>query len=191
MDSLPLQTPGKSYIWDTKCNWSQQLTNFMILHCHSPKPAHLQREQNKGVKWEWGGYHYVCIFKTLTMALIFIFPGIWIFLAEYTSKEGTFLGSSTLVFIFVVVQSLSPVWFFETPWTAAHQAWLSFTISWSLLSLMSIESVIPSNHLILCHSTSSPALSLSHHQSVFQWWALCIRWPKYWSFSFSISPSNQ
>ena len=191
MDSLPLQTPGKSYIWDTKCNWSQQLTNFMKLHHHSPKPAHLLHGQNKGVKWERGGYHYVCIFKTLMMALIFIFPGIWIFWAEYTSREGTFLGSSILVFIFVVVQSLSPVWFFETPWTAAHQAWLSFTISWSLLNLMSIKSVIPSNHLILCHSTSSPALSLSHHQSVFQWWALCIRWSKYWSFSFSISPSNQ
>ena len=162
----------------------------MILHRHSLEPAHLLHKQNKGVKWGWGGYLYVCIFKTLMMALVFIFPGIWISLAEYTSKEGTFLGSSILVFIVVVVvQSLNRVWFFETPWTAAQKAWLSFTISWSLLNLMSIQLMRPSNHLILCHSTSSPALSLSHHQSLFQWWALFIRWPKYWGFS--ISPSNQ
>ena len=93
--------------------------------------------------------------------------------------------------LFRSVQSLSPVRFFATPWTAAHQASLSFTISWSLFKLKSIESVMPSNHLILCHplfllSSIFPSIRVSSSES-----ALCIRWPKYWSFSFSISPSNE
>ena len=75
----------------------------------------------------------------------------------------------------------------ETPWTAAHQASLSFTISHSLLKLMSIESEMPSNHLILCHPlllppSIFPGITVFSNES-----ALCIRWPKYWSFS--ISPS--
>ena len=73
-----------------------------------------------------------------------------------------------MVFVFVV-QSLSHVWLFATPWTAAYQSFLSFTISWSLLKLMSIESVMPSNHLILCHLPFPPDLSLSQHQGLFQW----------------------
>ena len=76
-----------------------------------------------------------------------------------------------------------------TPQTAAHQASLS-TNSWSLLKLMSIESVMPSNHLILCHPlllpSIFPSIRVFSDESV-----LCIRWPKYWSFSFSISPSNE
>ena len=87
------------------------------------------------------------------------------------------------------VQSLSLVRLFVTPWTAAHQASLSITNSQSLLKLMSIESVIPSNHLILCHPllpSSPPSIRVFSNESV-----LCIRWPKYWSFSFSISPSNE
>ena len=69
-----------------------------------------------------------------------------------------------------VVYSLSHVRFFVTPWTAAHQAFLSFTISWNLLKLMSIESVMPSNHIIFCHPTPSPlALNLSQHWGPFQW----------------------
>ena len=76
------------------------------------------------------------------------------------------------------------------PWTAAYQASLSFTISWSLLKLMSIELVIPSNHFVLCHPLLLwPSTFLSIR--VFNVSALCIRWPKYWSFSFSISPSNE
>ena len=91
---------------------------------------------------------------------------------------------------FVVVQSLSHVPLFATPWTAAHQASLSFTISWSLLKLMSIESVMPSNHLILCHPllflpSIFPSIRVFFNES-----ALCIRWPKYWSFTFSINPSG-
>ena len=66
----------------------------------------------------------------------------------------------------VVVQSLSHVQLFATPWTVAHQAFLSFTISWSLLKLMPIESVMPSNHLILCHASSPLALNLSQHQGL-------------------------
>ena len=78
------------------------------------------------------------------------------------------------------------------PWTIARQASLSFTISWGLLKLMSIESVIPSNHLILCH----PHLLLSIFSSIRVFSnesILCVRWPKYWSFSFSFSiyPSNE
>ena len=78
-----------------------------------------------------------------------------------------------------------------TPWTTAHQASLSFTNSWSLLTLMSIELVMPSNHLILCRPllflpSVFPSIGVFSSESV-----LCIRWPKYWNFSFSISPSNE
>ena len=74
---------------------------------------------------------------------------------------------------------------FVTPWTAAHQGSLSMTNSWSLLKLMSIESVMPSNHLILCRPLLLPP-SIFPSESVFR-----IRWPKYWSFSFNISPSDE
>ena len=94
------------------------------------------------------------------------------------------------MFKFSSVQLLSRVWLFATPWTAAHQAFLSITNSQNLFKLMSIESVMPSNHLILS-SPSPPAFNLSQHQSLVQWIILRIRWPKYWSFSFSISPSNE
>ena len=97
------------------------------------------------------------------------------------------------MFIFQVssVQSLSRVQLFVTPWTAAHQAFLSIANSWSLLKLMSIESVIPSNHLILCcplllMPSIFPSIRVFSNESV-----LHIRWPKYWSFNFSISPSNE
>ena len=90
-----------------------------------------------------------------------------------------------------VIQSLSRVWLIVTAWTAAHQASLPFTISQSLLKLMSIEPVMPSNHLILCY----PFLlltSIFHSIRVFSnELALCIRWPKYWSFSLNSSPSNK
>ena len=88
------------------------------------------------------------------------------------------------------VQSLSHVWLFVTPWTAARQAFLSITDSRSLLKLMSIELVMPSNHLILCHPlvppSFFPSIRVFSHESVFR-----IRWPKYWHFSFNISPSNE
>ena len=88
------------------------------------------------------------------------------------------------------VQSLSHVWLFVIPWTAARQASLSITNSWSLLKLMSIESVMPSNHLILCSPlllpSVFPSIRVFSSESV-----LHIKWPKYWNFSFSISPSNE
>ena len=89
------------------------------------------------------------------------------------------------------VQSLSHVRLFATPWTAARQASLSITKSWSLLKLMSIELVMPSNHLILCHPfllppSIFPSFRVFSNESV-----LPVRWPKYWSFSFSIRTSNE
>ena len=89
------------------------------------------------------------------------------------------------------LQSLSRVQLFATPWTVAHQASLSITNSWSLLKLMSIESMMPSNYLILCHPllllpSVIPSIRVFSNESV-----LHIRWPKCWSFSFSISPSNE
>ena len=92
---------------------------------------------------------------------------------------------------FSSVQSLSRVRLFVTPWIAARQASLSITISWSLLKLISIKSVMPSSHLILCHPllllpTIPPSIRVFSNEST-----LRMRWPKYWSFSFSISPSNE
>ena len=89
------------------------------------------------------------------------------------------------------VQSLSCVRLFVTPWTAACQAFLSITNSQSLPKLISIESVMPSNHLILCRPllllpSIFPSIRVFSNES-----ALCIRWPKYWSLSFNISPSNE
>ena len=96
----------------------------------------------------------------------------------------------------VVVTLLSCSQFFATPWTSARQASLSFTVSWSLIKLMSIQSVMPANHLILLStissylsSPSSPALYFPQHRVFSNELALCIRWPNYWSFS--ISPSNE
>ena len=92
--------------------------------------------------------------------------------------------------MFSSVQLLSHVRLFATPWTAAQQAYLSITNSWSLLKLMSIKSVMPSSHLILFHPLLLPpifpSIRVFSKESV-----LPIMWPKYWSFSFSISPSNE
>ena len=93
--------------------------------------------------------------------------------------------------IFSSVQSLSCIQLFATPWIAARQASLSIANSQSSLKLMSIESVMPSNHLILCHPllfppSIFPSIRVFSNESV-----LCIRWPDYWSFSFNISLSNE
>ena len=96
------------------------------------------------------------------------------------------------VHVFIsLVQSLSCVWLFATPWTAACQASLFITNSWSLLKLVSIELVMSSDHLILCRPllllpSIFPSIRVFSSES-----ALHIRWPKYWSFSFSISPSSE
>ena len=95
------------------------------------------------------------------------------------------------ILLFSSVQLVSYVWLFATPWTAARQASLSITNSQSRPKPMSIESVMPSNHLIFCRPllllpSIFPSIRVFSNES-----ALCIRWPKYWSFSFSISPSNE
>ena len=96
-----------------------------------------------------------------------------------------------LLIQFSSVQSLSHVRLFATPWIPAHQASLSITNSWSLLKLMSIKSVMPSTHLILCRPlllqpAIPPSIRVFYNESTPH-----MRWPKYWSFSFSISPSNE
>ena len=95
------------------------------------------------------------------------------------------------VLVIVVIQLLSRVQLFATPWNAACQASLSFTISLSLLKLMSTESVMPSNHLILCHPLFLLPSIIPSIRVFCNELALCIRGIKYWSFSFSISPSNE
>ena len=92
---------------------------------------------------------------------------------------------------FSAFQSLSHVQLFATPWTAAHQASLSITNCRSLLKLLSVDSVMPSNHLILCLSLYLPHSIFPRMRGFSIESVLCIRWPKYWSFSFSISPSNE
>ena len=105
-------------------------------------------------------------------------------------SQNLLLRSTCSIIQFRSHQSLSCVWLFATPWTAARQASLSITNSWSLPKPMSIELVMPSNHLILCRPLLPPSIFPSirvfSNES-----ALRIRWPKYWSFSFNISPSSE
>ena len=118
----------------------------------------------------------------------------WVSLNPGGQSSESFFHSLSFVPIFVSivsVQWLSPVWLFATPWTAARQASLSITNSWSLHKLTSIELVMPSNYLILCRPllllpSIFPSIRIFSNESV-----LLIRWPKYCSFSFSISPSNE
>ena len=97
---------------------------------------------------------------------------------------------TVLLYLINSVQLLSCVQFFVTPWTAAYQASLFTTNSWGLFKFMSVESVMPSNHLILCHWLLLPSVFLSirifSSEST-----LSIRWPKYWNCTFNISPSNE
>ena len=100
-------------------------------------------------------------------------------------------GEDLLSVQFSSVQSLSHIRLFVTPWIAACQGSLSITNSWSLLKIMSIELLMPSSHLILCRpllllSPVPPSIRVFSNEST-----LCMRWPKYWSFSFNISPSNE
>ena len=110
---------------------------------------------------------------------------------EHLVSRNSLKARTFFLLCFSSVQSLSHVQPFATPWTAAHQASLSITKSQSLLKIMSIESVMPSNHLILCHPilllpSIFPSVRVFSNESVFH-----IRWTKYWSFSFNISPSNE
>ena len=110
---------------------------------------------------------------------------------EHLASRNSLKARTFFLLCFSSVQSLSHVRTFATPWTAAHHASLSITKSPSLLKIMSIESVMPSNHLILCHPllflpSIFPSVRVFSNESVFH-----IRWTKYWSFSFNISPSNE
>ena len=119
-----------------------------------------------------------------------------VYQSQESGKQSAFLCWWTHILIkllacFSSVQTLSHIWLFATPWTAACQASLSITNSWTLLKLMSIKPVMPSNHLILCHPlflppSIFPSIRVLSNESV-----LRIRWPKYWSFSLSISPANE
>ena len=122
--------------------------------------------------------------------IVILLPSVVDYMAYYT--YGMYLSiynGKCFKVQFRSVQSLSRVRLFGTPWTAARQASLSITNSWSSPKLMSIESVMPSNHLILCRPllllpSIFPSIKVFSDES-----ALCIRWPKYWSFSSNISPS--
>ena len=143
--------------------------------------------------WCW-----ICWYQTsvTNFCLLFNLSQQWRFLAlsllmraPFINDVGCSLKKLTKGYI-IVVQSLSYVWLFATPWTAECQASLSFSISQSLLKLMSIESVMPSIHFILCY----PLLLLSIFPIIRVFsneLALLIRWPKYWSFNYNISSSNE
>jgi len=131
----------------------------------------------EGLTWDWRPHLPASILTVMTAGNLL--NCLWVF------------GLSFSIHKFNSVQLLSRVQLFATPWTAACQASLSITNSWSLPKLISIESVMPSNHLIFCHPllllpSIFPSIRVFSNES-----ALCIRWPKYWSFSFNISPSNE
>ena len=135
--------------------------------------------------WDQTTIYFISLF--LPHGLILSYLSTWIKLCEQLVSTVMCLSS----YPFCSVQSLSHVRLFETPWTAARQTPLSIINSQSLLKLMSTELVMPSNHLILCHPLLFlppifPSIRVFSNES-----ALCIRWPKYWSFSFSINPSNE
>ena len=127
--------------------------------------------------------------KTLFAQLVKFEWGVWI--GEWSNVKIDFLIGRLIKSVVFVVQSLNHVQLFATPWTTAHQAFLPFTISWSLIKFMSIELVILPNHLILCCPflllpTVFPSIRVFSNES-----ALHIRGPKYWSFSLNLSPSNE
>ena len=135
---------------------------------------------------KWFGYTH-----TYTHCLLASFPTQVI--TQYWVEFPVLYCSMSLLVIYFMcsVQSLSHVQLFLTTWIAARQSSLSITNSRNLLKLMSLESVMPSNHLILCHPllllpSIFPSIRVFSNESV-----LCIRWPEYWSFSYSIDPSNE
>ena len=129
------------------------------------------------------------LFDLHTLSIISLLLSFYISITNITCKPETW--STFLDHILSSVQLLGHFWFFMTPWTAARLASPSITNSQSLLKLMSIKSVMPSNHLIFCHPllllpSIFPNIRIFSSESVPH-----IRWPKYWCFSFSISPSNE
>ena len=115
--------------------------------------------------------------------------GMKIFLASCEQEAKSCFVSKMAYYVVICIQSLGHVWLFATPWTAAHQAFLSITISWSLLRLMYIVLVMPINHLVLCHPLFLLPSIFPSTRVFSNELALCIMWPKYWSSN--ISPSNE
>ena len=142
-------------------------------------------------------YHLYCYLLNISFQLTqSVCPPVLKIKEQFIYNKNTYFNYTVWVLAVVYshissVQSRSHVWFLATPWTAARQASLSITNSWSLLKLMSIESMMPSNHLILCHPlllppSIFPSIRVFSNESV-----LHIKWTKNWSFSFSISSSNE
>ena len=123
------------------------------------------RSSSPSLIWDWSCIAWGCIFAKQGSLRLFLFKFSW-------------------------VHSFSHDQLFVTPWIAEHQASMSFTISWSWLKLMSIQSMMPSNHLILCHPLLLLSSVFSSIRVFSNWLAFLISWSKYRSFSFSISPSN-
>ena len=137
------------------------------------KKGNLQRFTKKIIKWIWEYIEIMDLSLSLPLS-----P--YMYILKYIEIQ----------IHVVLVQSLSHVWLFANTWNAAHQPSLSFTSIQSLLKLIPIESVMPSNHLIFCCPllllpSILPSIKVDSES------ALCIRWPKYWSFSFNISPSSE
>ena len=158
---------------------NQQLCNYGS--CENQQPVSHRRDQK-----ERGAPHKPCLWRTVTTC-----PMTTLWKALSSEIVFTWSDSKFSSVQFISVQSLSRVQLFATPWTAARQASLSITNSWSPPKPMSIELVMPSNHLILCQPllllpSIFPSIRVFSNESV-----LCIRWPKYWSFRFNISPSNE
>ena len=152
------------------------------------EPGGLQSMGSKRVRHDWATSLVHTNIKIVFCISAQTATGLW---AETSLNLECTLRRVSILTLFSSVQLLSCVQLFVTPWTAARQASLSITSSQSLLKLMSIESVMPSNHLIFCHPlllppSIFPSIRVFSNESV-----LRIRWPKYWSFSFSISPSNE
>ena len=144
---------------------------------------------SEGLQLSWR-YDYFCSFSPFLSLLLIFQPLCLHFCFPDMPRQFFTLGFWTCLHSGSSIQLLSHVWVFVTPWTAARQASLSITNSRSLLKLKSIESVMPSNHLIFCHPLFFPPSIFPRIRVFSNESALCIRWSKYWSFSFNISSSN-
>ena len=158
-----------------------------------PHLSHLLSIKETGIQIQWDGYFETLVCHSLGQLALRIKS---YSMLQHLSSHSLVCwvasrASLDLVTVNQSVQSLSRVWLFVTPWTAACQASLSITNSRSLLKLMSIESVRPSNQLILCHPLLLPPSIFPNIRVFSNESLLRIRWPKYWSFNFSISLSNE
>ena len=172
-----------------------QVDSWPLIHLGSPLYCYLV--QNTSSTWRSQLLNHKVIYSTSSWESAFIRHYSWLWWDSGKQKKDTcsyrtymWLRKNT-AYQFSSVQSLNRVQLFVTPWTATHEASLSITNSRSLPKLMSTESVMPSNHLMLCRPllllpSIFPSIRDLSNESAFH-----IRWPKYWSFSFNISPSNE